>query len=65
MEEAYCQYALFPLLAKTFKIRKTSIVRVGGFWIKLNQEERLLLRGFPDEFPAYKVRVKALIPYVF
>jgi len=38
---------------------------VGGFWIKLNQEERLLLRGFPDEYPAYKERVKALIPYVF
>jgi Phospholipid methyltransferase len=32
---------------------------VGGFWIDLNQEERLLLRGFPDEYPAYKVRVKA------
>src|SRR5271165_6468925 len=38
---------------------------VGGFWIKLNQEERLLLRGFPDEYPAYKERVKALIPYLF
>jgi protein-S-isoprenylcysteine O-methyltransferase Ste14 len=37
---------------------------VWGFWIKLNQEERLLLRGFPDEYPAYKARVKALIPYV-
>jgi len=36
-----------------------------GFWIKLNQEERLLRRGFPDEYPAYKARVKALIPYVF
>jgi protein-S-isoprenylcysteine O-methyltransferase Ste14 len=36
-----------------------------GFWIKLNQEEQLLLRGFPDEYPAYKARVKALIPYVF
>jgi len=36
-----------------------------GFWIKLNQEERLLVRGFPDEYPAYKTRVKALIPYVF
>jgi len=35
-----------------------------GFWIKLNQEERLLLRGFPEEYPAYKARVKALIPYV-
>ncbi len=36
-----------------------------GFWIKLIQEERLLLRGFPDEYPTYKKRVKALIPYVF
>ena len=36
-----------------------------GFWIKLNQEERLLLRGFPDEYPGYMARVKALIPYVF
>jgi protein-S-isoprenylcysteine O-methyltransferase Ste14 len=36
-----------------------------GFWIKLNQEERLLVRGFPDEYPAYRARVKALIPYVF
>lgn len=36
-----------------------------GFWIKLNQEESLLLRSFPDEYPAYKMRVKALIPYVF
>lgn len=37
---------------------------VVGFWIKLKQEERLLLRGFPNEYPAYKARVKALIPYV-
>ena len=29
-----------------------------GFWIKLNQEERLLLRGFPDEYPAYRARVE-------
>jgi len=38
---------------------------VAGFWIKLNQEERLLLHAFPDEYPAYKARVKALIPYIF
>jgi len=37
---------------------------VVGFWIKLSQEERLLLRGFPDEYAAYKARVKALIPFV-
>jgi protein-S-isoprenylcysteine O-methyltransferase Ste14 len=37
---------------------------VVGFWIKLNQEERLLLRAFPDGYTAYKARVKALIPYL-
>jgi protein-S-isoprenylcysteine O-methyltransferase Ste14 len=36
-----------------------------GFWIKLHQEENLLLTHFPDEYPAYKARVKALIPFVF
>ena len=36
-----------------------------GFWIKLNQEESLLMRSFPDEYPAYKKRVKVLIPYLF
>jgi protein-S-isoprenylcysteine O-methyltransferase Ste14 len=35
-----------------------------AFWIKLNQEERLLLRHFPDSYPAYKARVKALVPFV-
>lgn len=37
---------------------------VVGFWIKLRQEERLLLRAFPEEYPVYQARVKALIPYV-
>ena len=36
-----------------------------GFWIKLKQEETLLLSHFPDEYPAYKARVKALVPFVF
>jgi protein-S-isoprenylcysteine O-methyltransferase Ste14 len=33
-----------------------------GFWIKLCQEERLLLRHFPDQYPQYQKEVKALIP---
>jgi protein-S-isoprenylcysteine O-methyltransferase Ste14 len=42
-----------------------SLVVVGiGFWIKLKQEERLLLRHFPDEYPNYQKRVKALVPFV-
>ena len=35
-----------------------------GFWIKLKQEESLLLRHFPGEYPAYRARVKALVPFV-
>lgn len=35
-----------------------------AFWIKLKQEERLMLRHFPDEYPAYQNQVKALVPFV-
>jgi protein-S-isoprenylcysteine O-methyltransferase len=42
-----------------------SIILTGiGFWIKLTQEERLLLRHFPDQYPAYRQQVKALVPFV-
>ena len=42
-----------------------SIAVVGlGFWIKLKQEERLMLRHFPNEYPAYQKQVKALVPFV-
>jgi protein-S-isoprenylcysteine O-methyltransferase Ste14 len=36
-----------------------------GVWIKLRQEEKLLLQHFPDAYSAYKARVKALVPFVF
>jgi len=35
-----------------------------GFWIKLRQEERLMLQHFPDAYPLYRREVKALIPFV-
>jgi len=35
-----------------------------GFWIKLKQEESLMLQHFPDEYPAYRKQVKALVPFV-
>lgn len=35
-----------------------------AFWIKLRQEERLMLRHFPDQYPAYRKQVKALVPFV-
>lgn len=42
-----------------------ALVVVGiGFWIKLKQEERLLLRHFPDAYPVYQKRVKALVPFI-
>jgi len=35
-----------------------------GFWIKLKQEERLMLQHFPDQYPAYRKNVKALVPFI-
>ncbi len=35
-----------------------------GFWIKLTAEEKLMMQHFPEEYPAYKKRVKALVPFV-
>jgi protein-S-isoprenylcysteine O-methyltransferase Ste14 len=39
-------------------------ITAAGFWIKLSQEERLLLRHFPDEYLAYQNHVKALVPFL-
>jgi protein-S-isoprenylcysteine O-methyltransferase Ste14 len=36
-----------------------------GFWFKSRQEERLMTRHFPEAYPSYKARVRALIPFVF
>jgi len=36
-----------------------------GFAVKIGQEERLMLEAFPQAYPAYRRRVKALIPGVF
>jgi len=35
-----------------------------ALWIKLKQEEALMLRHFADEYPAYQKQVKALVPFV-
>ncbi len=35
-----------------------------GFWFKAMQEERLLTSHFPQAYPRYRARVKALIPFV-
>lgn len=35
-----------------------------AFWIKLKQEERLMLRHFGDQYRDYQRQVKALVPFV-
>lgn len=37
---------------------------IAGLWIKLKQEEALMLRQFPESYPAYRRRVKALVPFI-
>lgn len=36
-----------------------------ALFIKMSQEERLMMQTFPDAYSAYRRRVKALIPRVF
>jgi protein-S-isoprenylcysteine O-methyltransferase Ste14 len=35
-----------------------------GIWVKLKQEEALMLQHFPDDYPAYRKQVKSLVPFV-
>jgi protein-S-isoprenylcysteine O-methyltransferase Ste14 len=35
-----------------------------SFWIKLREEERIMLRQFPNQYAAYQQRVKRIIPFV-
>jgi protein-S-isoprenylcysteine O-methyltransferase Ste14 len=35
-----------------------------SLWVKAHQEEKLLTKHFPQAYPEYKARVKALIPFV-
>jgi protein-S-isoprenylcysteine O-methyltransferase len=36
-----------------------------SFWIKLSDEEKLMLQQFPDQYRSYQRRVKRIIPFVF
>jgi protein-S-isoprenylcysteine O-methyltransferase Ste14 len=35
-----------------------------SFWIKLGDEEKLMLKQFPDQYAVYQQRVKRIIPFV-
>jgi protein-S-isoprenylcysteine O-methyltransferase Ste14 len=41
------------------------ILIVLALFVKMSQEERLMQQTFPEAYPAYRRRVKALIPGVF
>lgn len=70
----YVRHPIYSAILMMFLGTALAIGRLGGFvgfvlccasfWIKLRQEEALMMRHFPDEYPAYRARVKALVPYV-
>jgi len=35
-----------------------------SLWIKLSDEEELMLKQFPDQYAAYRQRVKRVIPFI-
>ena len=70
----YVRHPIYAAILAMFFATALATGRLGGFvgfalcfascWIKLGQEEALLMRHFPDEYPAYRARVKALVPFV-
>jgi protein-S-isoprenylcysteine O-methyltransferase Ste14 len=41
------------------------LVMLTSFWVKLRQEEALMMRHFPAAYETYRRRVKALVPFLF
>jgi protein-S-isoprenylcysteine O-methyltransferase Ste14 len=41
------------------------IVLFTGFWIKLTEEENLMIQHFKGKYLDYKKRTRALVPYLF
>jgi protein-S-isoprenylcysteine O-methyltransferase Ste14 len=35
-----------------------------AFWWKAREEERIMSKHFPDAYPEYKTRVRAIVPFV-
>ena len=70
----YVRHPIYSAILLMFLGTALAVGRLGGFigfvlciasfWIKLGQEEALMTRHFPDEYAAYRARVKALIPFV-
>ena len=41
-----------------------TLLMFASFWIKLRDEEQLMLRQFPERYGAYRRRAKRIIPFV-
>jgi protein-S-isoprenylcysteine O-methyltransferase Ste14 len=41
-----------------------TLLMIASFWIKLRDEEKLMLQQFPQQYRAYQQRVKRIIPFV-
>jgi protein-S-isoprenylcysteine O-methyltransferase Ste14 len=41
-----------------------TLLMFAGFWIKLRDEEKLMLQQFPERYTVYRQRVKCIIPFV-
>jgi protein-S-isoprenylcysteine O-methyltransferase Ste14 len=41
-----------------------TLLMFASFWIKLRDEEKLMLQQFRDQYRAYQQRVKCIIPFV-
>ncbi len=66
----YVRHPIYSAILVMFFATALAAGRLGGFvgfasfWIKLRQEEALLMRHFPNDYAAYRTRVKALVPFV-
>jgi protein-S-isoprenylcysteine O-methyltransferase Ste14 len=71
---AFVRHPIYTGLALMFLGTAITIGNLGGFlgfpvlfiscWIKLKQEETLMIKHFKERYIDYKKRVKALIPFV-
>jgi len=41
-----------------------ALLMFASFWIKLRDEEKLMLQQFPERYAAYRLRAKRIIPFV-
>jgi protein-S-isoprenylcysteine O-methyltransferase Ste14 len=70
----YVRHPIYSAILLMFLASALATGRLGGFvglafciasfWVKLRQEEALMLRHFPDQYPAYRRSVRALVPFV-